>query len=203
MKNDTSTEDKHETNHINNKYNDMNMDTQDAQHLNLVTLLMSCHMHLVAQVLSPVMSSMYMCVSLEFTSLILYFDLSFTILSLFFPLMHFEEHTELDNLIAMQNLRTSANKGSNDAYDVSVSLTERAIRSQRNAHTLPFLVSNLRQSERKGRAKRKEGKRRTEMQEEKRGFVRPQFHSNPKLLDKWKIVMTRRQPLCTNTITPK
>ena len=37
--------------------------------------------------------------------------------------MHFEQHTELDNLIAMQNLRTSSNKGSNDAYDVSVSLT--------------------------------------------------------------------------------
>ena len=37
--------------------------------------------------------------------------------------MHFEQHTELDNLIAMQNLRTSANKGSNDAYDVSTSLT--------------------------------------------------------------------------------
>ena len=36
--------------------------------------------------------------------------------------MHFEQHTELDNLIAMQNLRTSA-KGSNDAYDVSSSLT--------------------------------------------------------------------------------
>ena len=40
-----------------------------------------------------------------------------------FPLMHFELHTELGNLIAMQNLRTSANKGSNDAYDGSVSLT--------------------------------------------------------------------------------
>ena len=37
--------------------------------------------------------------------------------------MHFEQHTELDNLIAMQNLRTSANTGSNDAYDVSNSLT--------------------------------------------------------------------------------
>ena len=37
--------------------------------------------------------------------------------------MHPEQHTELDNLIAMQNLRTSADKGSNDAYDVSVSLT--------------------------------------------------------------------------------
>ena len=37
--------------------------------------------------------------------------------------MHTEQHTELDNLNTMQqNLRTSA-KGSNDAYDVSVSLT--------------------------------------------------------------------------------
>ena len=42
------------------------------------------------------------------------------------PLLYFELHTELDNLIAMQNLRTSANKGSNDAYDVSVSLTQHA-----------------------------------------------------------------------------
>ena len=38
--------------------------------------------------------------------------------------MHFEQHTELDNLIAMQNLRTSANKGSNDAHDVHTSLTD-------------------------------------------------------------------------------
>ena len=37
--------------------------------------------------------------------------------------MHFEQHTELDNLITMQNLRTSANKGSNNAYDVHTSLT--------------------------------------------------------------------------------
>ena len=38
--------------------------------------------------------------------------------------MHFEQHTELDNLIAMQNLRTSHEQGRvNDAYDVSVSLT--------------------------------------------------------------------------------
>ena len=36
--------------------------------------------------------------------------------------MHFEQHTELDNLITMQNLRPSA-KGSNDAYDVHTSLT--------------------------------------------------------------------------------
>ena len=31
----------------------------------------------------------------------------------------------LDNLIAMQNLRKSANKGSDDAYDVHTSLTQR------------------------------------------------------------------------------
>ena len=37
--------------------------------------------------------------------------------------MHLEQHPQLDNLIAMQNLRTSANKESNDAYDVSISLT--------------------------------------------------------------------------------
>ena len=37
--------------------------------------------------------------------------------------LHLEQHTELDNLITMQNLRTSANKGSNDAYDVHTSLT--------------------------------------------------------------------------------
>ena len=29
LNNDTSTEDKHETNHINNKYNDMNMNTRN------------------------------------------------------------------------------------------------------------------------------------------------------------------------------
>ena len=72
-------------------------------------------MHLVAQV--------FLASLLEFTFLPFYFDLSFTVLSFLFPFLHFELPTELDNLIAMQNLRTSANKGSNDAYDVSVSLT--------------------------------------------------------------------------------
>ena len=52
-----------------------------------------------------------------------YFDLSFTVFSHFFLLMHFELHTEFDNLIAMQNLRCSANKESDDAYDVHTSLT--------------------------------------------------------------------------------
>ena len=131
MKNDKSTEDKHETNHINNKYNDTYTDTRKmhntwawTQARTLSHSLMLGHMHLVAQVLSPVMSSMYMCVSP-------WAHLSHPLLRsvpspsspFFFPLMHFEQHTELDNLIAMQNLRTSANKGCNDAYDVSVSLT--------------------------------------------------------------------------------
>ena len=81
-------------------------------------------MHLLAQVLTLVTCHPCTCASLlEFISLFFYFDLSFTVLFLFFPLLHFELHTELDNLIAMQNLRNSANKGSNDAYDVSVSLT--------------------------------------------------------------------------------
>ena len=30
---DTSTEDKHETNHINNKYNDMNMNTRKMHNI--------------------------------------------------------------------------------------------------------------------------------------------------------------------------
>ena len=103
--------------------------TQDAQHLSMhwervvfVTLWcwVTCTIWLKFWV-----PSCHPCTRaslLEFTSLTLYFDLSFTILSHFFLLLHFEQHTELDNLITMQNLRTSANKGSNDAYDVTVSL---------------------------------------------------------------------------------
>ena len=45
--------------------------------------------------------------------------------------MHPEPHTDLDNLNTVQhNLRNSA-KGSNDAYDVTVSLTEPALSSPR------------------------------------------------------------------------
>ena len=60
----------------------------------------------------------------DFTFLPFYFDLIFTVLFHFPLLMHPEQNAELDNLITMQhNLRTSANKGSNDAYDVHTSLT--------------------------------------------------------------------------------
>ena len=53
--------------------------------------------------------------------------------------MHFEQHTELDNLIAMQNLRTSANKESNDAYDVSFSLTIPGGQDSSRRQTVLFL----------------------------------------------------------------
>ena len=101
------------------------------------------HMHLVAQVLSPVTCHPCTCASLlEFTSLLFHFDLSFPIFFFFFPLLHFEQHTELDNLIAMQNLRTTANKESNDAYDVSVSLTViRVVRN--NTQSTMFPKSSL------------------------------------------------------------
>ena len=48
---------------------------------------------------------------LDFDFLLFCFDLSFPVFFFSFHLLHFEQHTELDNLIAMQNLRTSANKG--------------------------------------------------------------------------------------------
>ena len=66
--------------------------------------------------------------------------------------MHFEQHTELDNLIAMQNLRTFANKESNDAYDVSVSLAEtkgiaeRAVRRVKEGTSAVLLQSGLNES---------------------------------------------------------
>ena len=53
-------------------------------------------------------------------------------------IMHFEQHTELDNLITMQNLRTSANKGSNDAYDVHTSLTRQGLTPPADATLVPM-----------------------------------------------------------------
>ena len=130
-KNHKSTEDKHETNHINKKYNDTNTNTRKMHNTwagtqeRVVFVSLWCWVTRTSW-LKFWVPSCHPCTCaslLEFTSLTLYFDLSFTIVSLFFFLMHFEQHTELDNLIAMQNLRTSANKGSNDAYDVTDSIT--------------------------------------------------------------------------------
>ena len=54
-------------------------------------------------------------------------DLSLLLFPVFFfsfHLLHCELYSELDNLIAMESLcYYSANKGSDDAYDVSTSLT--------------------------------------------------------------------------------
>ena len=90
--------------------------------------LMMCHMHLMAQ---DVLESHLIHVHshtwaflLDFTFLPSCFDLSFTVLFHFSFRMHLDQYTELDNLITMQDLRTSANKGSNDAYDVHTSLTQ-------------------------------------------------------------------------------
>ena len=59
----------------------------------------------------------------DLTFLPFYFDLSFTVFFHSSVLMHPEPHTDLDNLNTVQhNLRNSA-KGSDDADDVTVSLT--------------------------------------------------------------------------------
>ena len=65
-------------------------------------------------------------VLLDLTFLPFYFDLTFTVFFHSSVLMHPEPHSDLDNLNTMQhNLRNSA-KGSNDAYNVTVSLTQSA-----------------------------------------------------------------------------
>ena len=51
-----------------------------------------------------------------------YFHLFFPVF-FSFHLLHSEQYPELDNLIVMESLCYSANKGSDDAYDVSTSLT--------------------------------------------------------------------------------
>ena len=108
-KNYKSTEDKHETNHINNKCNDMNMNTRkmhniwawtQARTLSHFDVGVTCTSWL--QFWVPSYHPCTCASLLEFTSLTLYFDLSFTVLFHFSFLMHFEQHTELDNLIAMQ-----------------------------------------------------------------------------------------------------
>ena len=66
---------------------------------------------------------MHVWFSLIFTFLPFYFDLTFTVFFHSSVLMHPDLHTDLDNLDTVENnLRYSANR-SNDAYDVSTSLT--------------------------------------------------------------------------------
>ena len=54
-----------------------------------------------------------------------YFHLFFLVFFSFY-LLHSELYPELDNLMVMESLCYSANKGGDDAYDVSTSLADSA-----------------------------------------------------------------------------
>ena len=79
-------------------------------------------MHLLTQGLSLVTCHTCSCAFLLESFLLFCLHLSFPVFFFSFR-PHCELHSELDNLIAMQNLRYFANKGSVDVHDVSVSLT--------------------------------------------------------------------------------
>ena len=67
-------------------------------------------------------------VLLDLTFLPFYFDLTFPVFFHSSVLMHPEHYTDLDNLDTVRNnLRHSA-KGSNDAYDVPISLTTQVLK---------------------------------------------------------------------------
>ena len=90
---------------------------------------MSHFVHLVshallaqAQALSLIICHPRSCAFLLESLLLFYFHLSFPVFFFSFHLLHCELYSELDNLIAMESLCYSA-KGSDDACDVSVSLT--------------------------------------------------------------------------------
>ena len=72
----------------------------------------SCHNHLHSHPWRTLFDSL----------LPFYFHLFFPVFS--FYLLHSELYSELDNPIVMESLCYSANKESEDAYDVSTSLTE-------------------------------------------------------------------------------
>ena len=76
----------------------------------------------LAQDLSLIICHPRSCAFLLESLLLFYFHLSFLVFLLSFHLLHCELYSELDNLIAMESLCHSA-KVSNDAFDVSVSLT--------------------------------------------------------------------------------
>ena len=99
----------------------------------------SCHKHLHSHPWAHFLDS----------PLLFYFHLFFPIFS--FYLLHSELYPELDNLIVMESLCCSANKESDDAYDVSTSLTLRVTLKQnwhwkyknRDQHrVLPLLGGN-------------------------------------------------------------
>ena len=87
---------------------------------------MLCHTHLIwlKMFLGPTSLHRHTCAVLsDLTFPPFYFDLSFTVSFHSSVLMHPEHHTDLDNLDTVEiNLGHSA-KGSNDAFDVPISLT--------------------------------------------------------------------------------
>ena len=119
MNNNTSDENKQDTNYINNKYT--NTYTRKLHNLWARHLERAVSLHLLMSVSHAPHGSRCSWVSSHPHNhpCALLFDFTFH----FFFLMHPEQHTELDNLITTQhNLRTSA-KVSNDAFDVHTSLT--------------------------------------------------------------------------------
>ena len=84
----------------------------DAPHwLKMFLSLTSSHLHTCA-------------VLLDLAFLPFYFDLSFTVFFHSSVLMHPEPHTDLDNLNTVEHNLRNSTKGSNDAYDVTLSLTK-------------------------------------------------------------------------------
>ena len=77
----------------------------------------------MGQVLSLIICHPRSCAFLLGSLLLFYFYLSFLVFFFSFHLLHSKLHSELDNPIVMESLCQSANKESEDAYDVSVSLT--------------------------------------------------------------------------------
>ena len=126
--NNMSNETKRETNYsMNNKWKQQH--AQHAHHLSMNAqraLLYTCSSCLTPHWLKIWVLSFHLhshpWAHLFESLLLFYFHLSFPVF-FSFHLLHCELYSELDNLIAMQILRTSANKGSNDAYDVHTSLT--------------------------------------------------------------------------------
>ena len=126
-----SDEDKHDTNYINKKWHE-HLHAQVAQPVSTAhrarcfVVTPWCHMHLMAQdVLESSVHPIFMHERLSLTSPSSLSTSTCPSPSSFHfsVLMHPEPHTDFNYLNSMQhNLRNSA-KGSNDAYDVTVSLT--------------------------------------------------------------------------------
>ena len=153
----TSDEDnKHDTNYINkHKYNEPRhaqaaplSTARRARRLRSTPLDVVSHTpHWLKMFLSLTSIHLHAWASLfDLTFFPFYFDLTFSVFFHFSVLMHRDLRTDLDNLDTMQhNLRNSA-KESNDAYDVTVSLTDRPgrpdIDTQEGAWPQQFVIGN-------------------------------------------------------------